>query len=133
MKKSFFVLFLLLVSSFQLLARSPNAPSEFNSTEEIRAWVLSGKGFGEPSFFQTDNAGLKLFVGWVDPFSGRSADYVYAYVFSAEIQKWKLLDASFVDKQGPLSFVYFDSNSHDLIYINRVGKKFKKIPVARAP
>lgn len=122
-----------LICSFQLFASNPDAPSEFGTSEEIRAWVESRTGFGVPSFFETDVAGTKVFAGWVDPFSGRSADYVYAYSFSAKDQKWRLLDASFVDKQGPLSFVYLDSNSEELIYVNRKGRKFKKISVAKTP
>lgn len=122
-----------MICSFQLFANNPDAPGEFETAEEIRAWVESNKGFGEPSFFETDVTGTKVFVGWVDPFSGRSADYVYAYSFSAKDRKWRLLDASFVDKQGPLSFVYLDNNSVNLIYVNRKGKKFKKIHVTEIP
>jgi hypothetical protein len=128
---SFAMVALMFASS--ALAKKPDAPAEFETVDEARAWVMSGKGHGEPNFFEVSVFGSKVFVGWVDPFSGRSADYAYAYVFDAKKQKWVLLDAAFIDKGGPVSFVYFDSNSDELVYVNRKGRKFKTVPVMLSP
>lgn len=129
MKNLILGLLLVTIFSFQLKAKSPDAPSEFDTINDIRAWIVSGKGYGEPEFFETDLVRTKVIVGWVDPFSGRSANYAYAYVFSSEKRKWELLDASFIEKDGPISFVYFDNNANQLIYVNHKGRKIRKISV----
>lgn len=131
MKNLVVAMILFVASSLPVIAGNQDAPAEFRTAQEARKWVSSGKGFGEPNFFETEISGAKVLVGWVDPFSGRSAEYAYAYAFDSASDKWVLLDASFIDKKGPISFVYFDANSDELVFVDRKGRKFKKVPVAR--
>ena len=56
------------------------APKEFASLAELRAWLEKYKGHGFPQTVESKLIGLHVFVAWNNPFSGRSGYYTWAYV-----------------------------------------------------
>ena len=103
-------------------------PSEFSSLQDIRSWIESHKGFGQPQSIESDLIGMHIYVSWYDPFSGRAADYAYAYYQPKASKSWKLLDSSLFENPS-LSHVYIDAQADALVYVGHHGAVLKKVSV----
>jgi hypothetical protein len=69
-------------------AQTEGAPKEARTTADIRKWVESVKGFGIVSMAEYRTAGKQMFIIWYNPYSGRAACHVHAYVFDAKKEQW---------------------------------------------
>ncbi|HKA55085.1 MAG TPA: hypothetical protein VKJ47_15630 [Candidatus Binatia bacterium] len=105
------------------------APKEFASLTELRAWLEKNKGFGVPQTVESKLHGLHVFVAWNSPFSGRRGFYSWAYVNRAKAGRWQLLDSSFFEHPETLSFAYVDGQSERLQYIGVKGTVLKSVPL----
>lgn len=71
------------------------APNSFVTLEDVRAWADEKKGFGEPSGVEFDLGGIRLYVTYRSPFSGRAGVYSDAYYLDSAAKKWVLIDSFF--------------------------------------
>jgi len=123
-----FLMFLALLSCASVVfSRELSAEREFRSTDEMRAWLQGKRGFGPFQSYEINLSGAHVFVGWADPYSGRSVDHVYAYQLDQAQNKWRLIDATAFEKGSPISHVYVDKDERILIYVDQKGRKFKRI------
>lgn len=106
-------------------------PDEFSSIAEIQQAFSDSKikGWGEPASIHLNQSGYDLFVIWVNPFSGRKANYSFAYSHNPRSGKWNILDRSFQKGEDSLRNVYIDPGTGRLIYIGENGKIIREIPL----
>ena len=103
------------------------APSEAESTAEIKAAVQKIKGYGLPSWaeFSIHDGRVRHFVIWYDPFSGRAAVFVHSY--RSDGKRWKLLDSSVFDNTSTIS-VIADTAKRRFVYRGTKGQELLTIP-----
>jgi hypothetical protein len=101
-------------------------PRQFAEQSELKEWIEKHKGYGAPQSIDFDLNGIRLFVAWDGPFSGRAANVSWVY-FRARNGKWHLLDTTFHQERSILSFVYVDVRSVTLVYIGTAGKRIKSL------
>lgn len=120
------VLFLVLALPSILMAGERDVPASFATLKELQTWVQERKGFGSPSEIDFNLGSIRLYVAHNSPFSGRAGVYSYAYYKNSTEGNWRLVDSDFFEKKGALSYVYVDSNTNDLVYVNFDGKVLKR-------
>jgi hypothetical protein len=106
-------------------------PDEFGSIDDIKRAFADPKikGWGDPASTHLNQYGYDLFVIWVNPFSGRKADYSFAYFQSPRTGKWNIFDRSFQEGEESLRNVYIDPGPGRLIYVGENGQIIREIPL----